>query len=217
MSSFIENIRKSLAKELPGADAQYRMAHAVRRTYAPPPDNARRAAVIALLYPKQSEWHVVLIQRQATNPNDPHSGQISFPGGKMEADDPSIAFTAIREAEEEVGVISKDIELLGALSELFIPVSNFIVSPFVGYLDYSPTFKRQETEVKDILEIPFQALLDHSNIKLTKMKFGENITLRDIPYFDIGGHVIWGATAMILSELLDTLGVVTRTVGTLKK
>lgn len=210
MQTFIDNIKKSLQKELPGADAQYRMAHAVRRTYAPPPENARRAAVLALLYPKNQEWFLVLIQRQATNPNDPHSGQISFPGGKMEPDDPSIQFTALREAEEEVGVVAQKIHILGALSELFIPVSNFIVSPFVGYLDHQPTFTPQETEVKQVLEIPFSALEDNANIKTTRMKFGKNIILQDVPYFDIAGQVIWGATAMILSELLDTLGIVTR-------
>ncbi|MFK7937649.1 MAG: CoA pyrophosphatase [Saprospiraceae bacterium] len=210
MQTFINNIRKSLQKELPGADAQYRMAHAVRHTYAPPPSNARRAAVLALLYPKQQEWFLALIQRQATNPNDPHSGQISFPGGKMELDDPSIEFTALREAEEEVGVMAQNVQVLGELSELFIPVSNFIVSPFVGHLDHAPTFRPQVTEVKRVLEIPFSALEDNSNIKLTKMKFGENIILQDVPYFDIDGHVIWGATAMILSELLETIGVVTR-------
>ena len=212
MQAFIDNIKRNIQKELPGANAQYRMAHAVRRTYAPPPENARRAAVLALLYPKNGEWFLVLIQRQATNPNDPHSGQISFPGGKMEADDPSIQFTALREAEEEVGVAAEIVHILGKLSELFIPVSNFIVSPFVGYLDHEPTFTPQVTEVKGVLEIPFSALEDISNIKLTKMKFGKNIILRDVPYFDVDGHVIWGATAMILSEFLETLGVITREV-----
>lgn len=210
MQNFIDNIKDNLGGDLPGPDAQYRMAHAVRRTYAPPPDNARKAAVLALFYPKNNEWYLALIQRQATNPNDPHSGQISFPGGKMEIDDPNIEYTALRETEEEIGINPDNIHMLGALSELFIPVSNFMVSPFVAYMKHAPKFSAQETEVKAILEIPFSALEDTGNIKLTKMQFGKNITLRDVPYFSIENYVIWGATAMILSELLDVVGIVTR-------
>lgn len=212
MQAFIENIKKNLLADLPGPDAQYRMAHAVRRSYAPPPTTARKAAVLALFYPKNNEWYLALIQRQSTNPNDPHSGQISFPGGKMEVNDPDIEYTALREAEEEIGIIAEDIHVLGKLSELFIPVSNFIVYPFVGYMDHTPKFLAQETEVKAVLEIPFSALEDTGNIKLTKMQFGKNITLRDVPYFSIDNYVIWGATAMILSELLDVVGIVTREV-----
>lgn len=210
MQQFIKFLQERLQGDLPGADAQHRMAHVVRRTYAPPPSNARKAAVLALFYPKSNEWHLALIQRQATHPNDPHSGQISFPGGKMEKSDPNIEFTARRETQEEIGIQSKDVNIIGTLSDMYIPISNFMVYPFIGYLDYEPTFVPQETEVKSVLEVPFSMLEDTKNVKLREMKFGNNIIMRNVPYFDVNGLVVWGATAMMLSELLDVVGVVTR-------
>lgn len=212
MQEFIDLLQEKLQQDLPGVDAQHRMAHVVRRTYAPPPSNARKAAVLSLFYPKNDAWHLALIQRQATNPNDPHSGQISFPGGKMEVSDLNIEFTALRETQEEIGVIPEDVTIIGTLSDMYIPISNFMVYPFIGYLDYEPTFIPQETEVKRVLEIPFSVLEDTDNVKLREMKFGNNITMRDVPYFDVDGLVIWGATAMMLSELLEVVGIVTREV-----
>lgn len=204
-NKFIEDIREKLKGELPGKEAQYKMSHVVRRTYKPAPDDARIACVMNLFYEKNDELHVAFIQRTSKNPNDRHGGQIGFPGGKAEQEDSSHEDTARRETEEEIGVKGADIDVLGALTSLYIPVSNFQVYPFVGYLDYEPKFNRQVEEVDDILEIPFSRLLQEE-IRMTKdMRFSENVILKDVPYFDLGEHVLWGATAMMMSELVDVV------------
>lgn len=179
------------------------MAHAVRRSYIEAPDDARRAAVLALFYPKNKQWHIVLIERESSNPNDRHGGQIGFPGGRYEDADEIMKNTALREAEEEVGVPSSSVEILGPLSDLYIPVSNFLVYPFVGFTTSRPSFIPQLSEVRSILEVPFSSFLDPSNLRKTNMKLAQNITLRDVPFFSINGKIVWGATAMMLNELLE--------------
>jgi 8-oxo-dGTP pyrophosphatase MutT (NUDIX family) len=201
----IENIKRQLTKPLPGRPAQYKMAHAVRVNYPPPPPDARVACVLSLLYPKNDEWHIVLIERMSTHENDRHSGQISFPGGGLETSDATLAAGALREANEEVGVISDDIELLGQLTDMYIPVSNFLVHPFVGMLNYTPKFIPQPSEVKSILEIPLKLLQDPNTIRSTHLKLSKQITLKNVPYYHIQNHIIWGATAMMLSEFLEVI------------
>lgn len=201
-NEFIENIREQLQKELPGQEAQFKMTHAVRRTYKPAPEDARVACVMCLFYEKNNEPHVAFIQRTSKNTNDRHAGQIGLPGGKAEESDSSHEETARRETEEEIGIKGVDIDVLGALTPLYIPVSNFQVYPFIGYLDYKPAFNRQVEEVDDILEIPFSTLLKKENRQTKDMRFGENVILKDVPYFDLGEHVLWGATAMMMSEVV---------------
>ncbi len=202
----INQLKQQLNKPLPGRSAQYKMAHAVRLNYPPPPANARIACTLTLLYPKAESWHLLLIQRMSTNnPNDRHSGQISFPGGGIEQVDQTLAATALRETNEEVGVKSEDIELLGKLTELYIPVSNFLVHPFVGKIDYAPQFIPQPSEVKSIIETPLELLRQPQTIKKKDLKVSDTITLKGVPYYDVQGHVVWGATAMMLSEFLDIL------------
>lgn len=201
----IEKLDHRLSAPLPGPEAQYRMAHKVRRSHAPPPENVKQAGVLALLYPKEKDWHLVLIERQSHNPDDRHRGQISFPGGRYETGDGHIRNTALREAEEEVGVDASTVQVLGELSELYIPVSNFMVNPFVGWVDYQPSFRPEEAEVKSVLEVPFNLLRHPRTIRTTDMKISEQIILQKVPYFDVDGKVVWGATAMILSELLEVL------------
>jgi len=205
MHDFIEQLKGRLQEPLPGPEAQYRMAHAVRRRSAPPPGDVRRAGVMALFYPKGGTWHIALIERQSHNPTDRHRGQISFPGGRYEPDDDTLRETARRETEEEIGVDGSAIQILGGLSELYIPVSNFLVSPYVGYVPHTPRFRPQESEVKAILEIPFGLFLEPGNICTTDMRISEHITLKQVPYFHIHGKVVWGATAMMLNELLEVL------------
>lgn len=201
--NFIEEIREKLKGDLPGQAAQYKMTHAVRRSSKPAPADARIACVMCLFYEKNEEPHIAFIQRTSKNPNDRHGGQIGFPGGKAEDFDVSHEATARRETEEEIGVKGSDIDVLGALTPLYIPVSNFQVYPFVGYLDYEPTFKRQVEEVDAVLEIPFSTFQDEA-VRMTKdMNFSENIVLKDVPYFDLGEHALWGATAMMMSEVVE--------------
>jgi 8-oxo-dGTP pyrophosphatase MutT (NUDIX family) len=209
-TTFIADLKEKFKQPLPGYTAQDKMSHATRKFYRKPPEDARIACVLALFYPKNKiaggkEWTMVLIERESSNPNDRHGGQISFPGGKLEDYDESLEQGALREAEEEVGVKAKEIEILGALTELYIPVSNFLVYPFVGYLDYEPMFIPQVSEVRSIVEVPIADLRKAETRKNKDLKAGKNITIKGVPYFDVDGHVVWGATAMILSELLEVL------------
>ncbi|MEZ4949192.1 MAG: CoA pyrophosphatase [Saprospiraceae bacterium] len=202
MKEFISDLELKLKNELPGREAQLDMAPSVRRHYMEAPDHASVAAVLALFYPKNGSEHLVLIERQTKNKADRHGGQISFPGGKAEKEDNGHHETALREAEEEVGVRSSDVQLIGSLSELYIPVSNFQVYPFVGHLDYAPQFIPQESEVKSILEIPFEDFLKKDSKKRMDIQVSKLMVMKEVPYFDIAGKIIWGATAMILSELV---------------
>ena len=203
MDQLLIDISKKLTGPLPGREAQLRMAHAIRGRYATQPDQARIACVLLLLYPREDVLHTVFIKRVASNPQDRHGGQISFPGGKLEETDADFGSAALREAEEEVGVIAKDVELLGKLTELYIPVSNFMVHPFVGRIDYTPDFVPQESEVQEIVQTPLSAFRNPAIRQTTALELPGNIVLNDVPYFNINGHVIWGATAMMLNEFLE--------------
>ena len=121
----------------------------------------------------------------------------------MEDQDQSIIDTALREAEEEVGIVATSINVIGQLTDLYIPVSNFNVYPTVGYINYAPTFLPQLSEVKSIIEVPFTTFLDPAYTKVRNISINKHITLNRVPYFDAGGKVIWGATAMIMSELIQ--------------
>lgn len=203
MDYFLAQLQEALRGPLPGAQAQYQMAHLERRFMPDPPVDVRIACVMALLFPRGGDWQLTLIRRQARDPRDAHAGQIGFPGGKQEPTDPSLAFTALREVEEEIGVPASHIEVLGQLSQLYIPVSNFLVHPFVGYLNEEPHFVPQEEEVSEVLDVPFHYLTNPHIRKKTTVKVANRFELNDVPYFDIHGQVLWGATAMMLSELLE--------------
>ncbi len=200
-TQLIKSLSRNLNMPLPGKEAQQEMAPSSRRRYVEAPADAKIACVLALLYPKDGAEHLVLIERQG-HPNDRHRGQIGFPGGKLEPTDDSNAAGALREAEEEVGVPTHQVNLIGALTELYIPVSRFKVFPFVGYSEQRPDFIRQESEVKSILEVPFDTFFSESVRKQKDIRVAKNITLPRVPYFDLEGHVVWGATAMMLSELI---------------
>ncbi len=201
MQSFIDELTDKLKKPLPGAEAQYQMAHVARRTYVPAPHDARLAGVLVLFYPVGNAWNLVFIERTSGNPNDRHSGQISFPGGQYDPNDGTLEQTALREAHEEIGVPPETVTLAGALTELYIPVSNFLVHPVVGFTGSKPDFVPQADEVAAILESPFDRFLQPDTVKMTDIRVMQNVTLRNVPYFDVSGKVIWGATAMILGEL----------------
>lgn len=201
----IYNLEEGLRQPLPGRAAQYEMAHAVRQDTPPPPPNAREAGVLALLFPKDKDWHLTLILRQNNNPNDRHGGQVSFPGGKREVHDEDLRATALREAEEEVGVDPSAVNLLGALSELYIPVSNFKVQPYVGFTEQAPQFVPQPEEVQAVLEVPFSQFLSKNTRRKKDLHLYPQLILRDVPYFDVADQTVWGATAMMISELVAVL------------
>ncbi len=204
MTNLIHQIRSNLQHPLPGLIAQNKMAHAVRKHIPPVPVHARAAGVLALLYPKADDWHIVLIERESSsNPNDRHAGQISFPGGTKEETDPSLEFTALREAHEEIGIHTEDVTILGPATSLYIPVSNFQVFPYLAYMTTAPSFMPQESEVRSILEVPIKHFTKNDTIQQTDLKVSKNMTLRKVPCYNLNGHILWGATAMILSEILE--------------
>jgi len=198
ISKFTKHLESSLQNALPGRGAHYEMSRFGRPMDAP--HNARRAAVLILLYPANNDFNIVLIKRTSRYPSDVHSGQVSLPGGSHDIADADLSFTAIRETEEEIGIPKNDIKLIGNLTSLYIPVSKFLVEPFIGVADYRPSFKVQESEVEYIIEMPITQLLDQNNLQQTDIKVSSELVLKEVPFFNISEHIVWGATAMILNE-----------------
>ena len=200
MKEFAEKLKIEISKGLPGTDVQWAMASSDRMIKGFPrfpKEDSKSAAVMILLYPKDDLIHTAFIQRPSYD--GVHGGQISFPGGKKEVSDPDLIHTAIRESSEEIGVNSSKINVINTLTPLYIPVSNIIVTPVVGWMEKQPVFKRQEEEVVFIIEADIRTLINPSILKIKPFEIrGEMI---DIKYFDYRGNVIWGATAMILHEL----------------
>jgi 8-oxo-dGTP pyrophosphatase MutT (NUDIX family) len=196
------NYRLSLP--LPGIQAQLKMAHLERRlnySQRSIPEYARMGAVLILLYEEDDHLKTCFIER--TTYDGVHSGQIAFPGGKKEQDE-TLAEAALREAEEEVGVKTSDVMVLGQLTELYIPPSNFLVHPFVGAITYKPDFFPEPAEVAEVVEVNVDDLSD-SRFRGEKKITLSNGTTVETPYFNLQGKTVWGATAMIISEFLEVL------------
>jgi 8-oxo-dGTP pyrophosphatase MutT (NUDIX family) len=168
-------------------------------TFAEPP---KKSGVLLLFYPDEGAVYFPLIKR----PQYPgvHSGQVGFPGGKMEPSDPDILFTALREAEEEIGIDAGKVEVLGCLSDLYIPTSNFLVTPVVGLIQEKPSFVPEQREVARIITTEVISLFHPEVRKQTQLAVGGGMYL-NTPYFAVEQEVVWGATAMILSELVQVL------------
>lgn len=162
-------------------------------------EGARLSSVLILIYFDKGRIYLPLTKRH--DYIGTHGGQISFPGGQHEVGDESRIFTALREANEEIGIDIDSIEVIGQLSEIYIPPSNFKVLPVVGIVNDKPTFVKEEYEVEHILEVEISEFINADNHKTKDITIRNGI-LRNTPYFDIQGHVVWGATAMILSELV---------------
>jgi 8-oxo-dGTP pyrophosphatase MutT (NUDIX family) len=203
MQFLVEKIKNALNETLPGRQAQFEMTNIHRELNYVVPENARDACVLLLLFPIDKKMHLAFIQRASKNPKDPHSGQVSFPGGKFESGDESLLACALREANEEVGVIPSEIEVLGALTQLYIPISNFNVYPFVGFLPEKPAFILQESEVKSLLVFSVEHFLNPENKGLTDITV-QTFSMKNVPYFKAEDLKIWGATSMILNEFLAT-------------
>ena len=197
----IEWLRERLQQPLPGLKAQERMIGRVLQMPLVVPEDARASAVLIVLFPKDGELYILLMKR--TEDGRAHSGQISFPGGKQETFDADLRATALREANEEVGIMSNEVDIIGGLTPLYIPVSNFQVYPFIAYTDKRPQYLLSANEVERIIEVPLQWFLEEGN------KTEERVTspvdksfVRKVHAYKLeDGSIVWGATAMILSEL----------------
>lgn len=205
-NTFINLVPKIANLPLPGEDAHLLMAPPERRELMKSIDMSlitpRRAAVMMLAYPKDDATHFALIKRNSYN--GVHSSQVAFPGGKIEPDDASPLYAALRETEEEIGVAREKINFVTPFSEVYIPPSNFFVAPFLGYCEHKPLFIPDPREVSGIVEMSLQELLEDSNCVLQTMNtsYSESIA---VPVFKLAGNDVWGATAMMLSELREVL------------
>lgn len=163
--------------------------------------NPRLSAVLIILFHDNERLKVVFIRRSEYV--GIHSGQIAFPGGRYEDTDPDLRATALREVEEEIGIKAGLIEILGQLSDLYIPPSNFLVRTFVGYTKSKPQYKIDSREVQEVLEFDFNIFQTDNIVKVRNFKAYNVERVINAPCYEIDGVVIWGATAMILAELID--------------
>ena len=196
-------LQLKLVNELPGKVAHIEVAP-YRKVDFTEADiaNAKKSGVLILFYLKNNEIYLALTQR--CQYDGKHSGQISFPGGKVEETDKDIYHTALRETNEEIGVIMQDIEVIGQLTNVFIPVSNFLVFPIVGFINYLPQFNIDNNEVEELIELKLTDLINTRELVQNEVKLANNTKLK-VPSFVFNGKIIWGATALILNELRHLL------------
>jgi len=206
---FLKYAPKVLNVELPAMNAHRKMAPPNREELLKNTDFTKvvpkKAAVMMLFYPKAHQTHLALILRNSYN--GVHSSQIAFPGGKVEVEDFDLEQTAIRETHEEIGVLPSAINVVRAFTEVYIPPSNYMVYPFLGYCQDALDFELQVDEVAGIVELPLKDFLD-DKIIVTNTMITSYAGSIEVPGFQVNEHFVWGATAMMLSELKETLKLV---------
>jgi 8-oxo-dGTP pyrophosphatase MutT (NUDIX family) len=202
-------LKLALSSNLPGAESQLKLAPVGRSLTIKKNDNVRHAATMLAIYQKENSWFGIFIKRSG-HPLDKHKGQISFPGGSLDEDEGSFE-AAVREAHEEVGIEPEQITFLGKLSPLYIPVSNFQVEPYVGLVDIDKLkLIPQESEVESILHFNLSQFSGEEKILKKDITTSSGFTINNVPHYFIEGHVVWGATAMMMSEFIDIFDSVSK-------
>lgn len=204
---FLITLSKIKNLPLPAEASQIKMSPAFRieqlKKYKKDMKTAKQSAVLALFYPDHGmQTKFALILRKAYN--GVHSSQVSFPGGKVEAGDIDLEFTAKRETHEEIGVSPTEVNVIKELTRVYIPPSNFTVQPFLGFSENKPNFVLQEDEVADLIEVSLMDLFKPENVVSETVSTSYNYNVQ-VPAFLLNGHIVWGATAMMLSEVKDLL------------
>ncbi len=200
---FLSQINKLSSTVTGGLDSQFKMAPVERLKFSEQAIQElkpRKAAVLSLFYPNKMMETCFLLTLRA-NYKGIHGAQISFPGGKFEPGDITFENTALRESEEEIGIKAKEVKIFKEMTKTFIPPSNFLVIPFLGYQTFTPVFKTNH-EVEQLLEVKLSDLLDDRSLTVKNLStsYMENI---DVPCFKLNNCIVWGATAMMLSEIKD--------------
>lgn len=203
----VQHLQWRLARPLPGLPAMMAMAPSAR-TFVPVEAaraaGCREACTLVLLYPIDGRVHTVLTLRSGDLQD--HAGQVSLPGGQIDPGE-DLATCALREAGEELGIAADAVRIIGRLTPIYIAPSDFCVSPVMAAASRRPEFRSDGREVAEVIELPLDRLLDPAARRIETWDFGG--TTRDVPFFAVGGHKIWGATAMVLSELATVWSEVT--------
>lgn len=202
----IEQVRRALADPAPVPledlllirDDTGRLA----RQMMPGPDVVpRQAAALLLLYPHAGDLHVPLTVRSSSLPL--HRGEVSLPGGGLDPEDDGPIGAALREAHEELGILPAEVEVLGTLMPFYIPPSNFLLTPVVGFTPTAPLLRPNPTEVESVFSVPLRRLLDPATIQIEQWeRLGMELW---VPFFALEGYKVWGATALLLSEMIARL------------
>ncbi|WP_104734179.1 NUDIX hydrolase [Hanstruepera ponticola] len=204
---FLESASKIKNIPLPAEASQFKMSPPFRlKLQEIQRDNikkAKHAGVMALFYPDDKRLtKLVLILRKTYK--GVHSAQVGFPGGKLEPGDNSLMEAAVRETYEEIGVPRQEIHVLKQMTQVYIPPSNFFVQPYIGVVKRKPLFVKQDDEVEAIIEVALSDFIDESNVITERVSTSYKVDVV-VPAFKLNGHVVWGATAMMLSEIKDLL------------
>ncbi|WP_299013523.1 CoA pyrophosphatase [uncultured Polaribacter sp.] len=202
---FKNRIEAYKTKTLGGLDAQFKLAPELRLRYDANKikiKNPKRAAVLALFYPNKKNEATFLLTERATY-KGAHSAQISFPGGKVDVLDKNLQETALRETFEEVGVTVSKLDIIRELTEVYIPPSNFLVTPYLAYLDKRPTLITNY-EVESTIEVLAENLINDSFLATRRIKTSY-MNIADVPCFKFNNYIVWGATAMMLSEIKELI------------
>lgn len=200
MHDLIKSFKERLTKDLPGHLAHHKvMSHRKSlQQLGVLPKGAKESAVLFHLYPKDGDLYTVFILRATYS--GVHSAQIGLPGGKREPSDFNLKETALREAQEELNIIKDELEVLGKLSPLYVPPSNFVIHPYVSFQDSIPQFIPQEREVDEIIQCKLSTLLEQQLQDATVMVQSNRMKVKG---YQVNDKLIWGATAMIIKEFTE--------------